>query len=43
MLVRAPPTIGAGHAGPVTRRIQELYFGLFNGKTHDKWGWLEPV
>ena len=35
--------IGAGHAGPVTRRIQELYFGLFNGKTHDKWGWLEPV
>ena len=35
--------IGAGHAGPVTRRIQELFFGLFNGKTQDKWGWLEPV
>ena len=35
--------IGAGHAAPVTRRIQELFFGLFNGKTQDKWGWLEPV
>ena len=35
--------IGSGKAGEVTRRLQELYFGLFNGKTHDKWGWLEPV
>jgi len=35
--------IGAGKAGRVTRRLQELYFGLFSGKTHDKWGWLEPV
>ena len=35
--------IGAGKAGRVTRRLQELYFGLFNGKTNDQWGWLEPV
>ena len=35
--------IGAGKAGRVTRRIQELFFGLFNGKTNDQWGWLEPV
>jgi len=35
--------IGAGKAGRVTLRMQELFFGLFNGKTHDKWGWLEPV
>ena len=35
--------VGAGKAGRVTRRLQELYFGLFSGKTHDKWGWLEPV
>ena len=35
--------VGAGKAGPVTRRIQELFFGLFSGKTADKYGWLEPV
>jgi len=35
--------VGAGHAGPVTRRIQELFFGLFNGKTADKHGWLEML
>jgi branched-chain amino acid aminotransferase len=27
----------------VTRRLQELYFGLFDGRTNDQWGWLEPV
>lgn len=35
--------VGAGVAGPVTRQIQDLFFGLFSGKTEDKWGWLEPV
>lgn len=35
--------VGAGKAGPVTRRLQELYFGLFDGRTRDQWGWLEPV
>ena len=35
--------VGAGKAGRVTRRIQDLFFGLFNGKTNDQWGWLEPV
>lgn len=35
--------IGAGKAGRVTRRLQELYFGLFDGRTNDRWGWLEPV
>jgi branched-chain amino acid aminotransferase len=35
--------VGAGKAGRVTRRLQELYFGLFDGRTHDKWGWLEAV
>jgi branched-chain amino acid aminotransferase len=35
--------VGAGKAGPVTRRLQELFFGLFDGKTTDKYGWLEPV
>ncbi len=35
--------VGIGRAGPVTRRVQELFFGLFNGKTEDKFGWLEYV
>ena len=35
--------IGTGKAGPITRRLQELFFGLFSGKTTDRWGWLEPL
>ena len=35
--------VGAGKPGAVTRRLQELFFGLFNGKTADKYGWLEKV
>jgi branched-chain amino acid aminotransferase len=35
--------VGAGKPGPLTRRLQELFFGLFNGKTADKYGWLERV
>jgi branched-chain amino acid aminotransferase len=35
--------VGAGKPGPVTHRMQELFFGLFSGKTKDQWGWLEPV
>jgi branched-chain amino acid aminotransferase len=35
--------VGAGKAGPVTRKLQELFFGLFDGRTPDKYGWLEPV
>ncbi len=29
--------------GPVTRRLQALFKGLFDGSTPDHWGWLEPV
>ena len=35
--------VGAGKPGPVTRRMQELFFGLFDGSTPDEHGWLEPV
>ena len=35
--------VGAGKAGAVTRRIQDLFFGLFDGRTADRHGWLEPV
>jgi len=36
-------TIGAGKRGPVTTAIQKEFFGLFNGETEDRWGWLEYV
>jgi branched-chain amino acid aminotransferase len=36
-------TVGKGTAGAITRRIQEAFFGLFDGTTEDVWGWLEPV
>lgn len=35
--------VGAGCRGPVTEQLQNAFFGLFNGKTEDKWGWLTPV
>jgi len=27
----------------VTERIQQAFFGLFDGRTEDKWGWLDYV
>ena len=36
-------TIGNGRCGPITAALQERFFGLFNGKTEDRWGWLDPV
>ena len=36
-------TIGNGSCGPVTKKLQDTFFGLFNGRTADSWGWLEPV
>jgi branched-chain amino acid aminotransferase len=35
--------VGAGGRGPVTRQLQDAFFGLFDGRTEDVWGWLEPV
>lgn len=35
--------VGEGRTGPLTKRIQELFFGLFDGSTPDRYGWLEPV
>ncbi len=34
--------IGDG-SRPITRRLQEAFFGLFDGRTADRWGWLEPL
>src|SRR4249919_3541007 len=35
--------VGTGKAGPVTRQMQALFFGLFDGTTPDTHGWLEPL
>ena len=35
--------VGAGKPGPVTRQIQDLFFGLFDGRTKDTRGWLDYV
>ncbi len=35
--------VGTGRRGPITETIQQAFFGLFNGQTADKWGWLDYV
>jgi branched-chain amino acid aminotransferase len=35
--------IGNGGCGPLTRQLQDSFFGLFKGSTTDQWGWLEPL
>ena len=35
--------IGIGKRGPITESLQKAFFGLFEGRTPDKWGWLEYV
>ena len=34
-------TIGNGGCGPVTKKIQDTFFGLFDGTTEDTYNWLE--
>lgn len=35
--------VGDGTPGPVTRSLQQAFFGLFDGRTHDRRGWLSYV
>ena len=35
--------IGNGACGPITARLQERFFGLFDGRTEDTRGWLDHV
>ena len=35
--------VGTGNPGPLTAKLQKLFFGLFDGSTPDKHGWLEYV
>jgi len=36
-------TIGKGHRGPVTEKLQTEFFGVINGTRPDRHGWLSPV
>jgi len=33
-------TVGAGVPGPITKALQQAFFGLFDGRTEDRWNWL---
>ena len=35
--------VGAGKPGPITKAVQEEFFGITSGKKPDKYGWLTPV
>ena len=35
--------VGTGMRGPITEKIQQAFFGLFDGRTQDRWGWLDHV
>jgi branched-chain amino acid aminotransferase len=35
--------VGEGRPGPVTKSLQNAFFGLFDGTTRDQWNWLEPL
>ena len=36
-------TVGEGKMGDVTRKLQDTFFGLFDGTTDDTHGWLEII
>ncbi len=35
--------VGSGTRGPITKAIQDMFFGIIKGKQQDKWHWLTPV
>jgi len=35
--------VGAGTRGPMTKQLQDAFFGLFSGRTADTRGWLEAL
>ncbi len=36
-------TIGHGRRGPITKAVHDAFFDLINGKSADRYGWLEYV
>jgi len=35
--------VGSGSRGPITKALQEAFFGMFDGSTEVPEGWLDPV
>jgi branched-chain amino acid aminotransferase len=35
--------VGSGKRGPLTKQLQDAFFGLFSGATKDSHGWLEDI
>lgn len=35
--------VGAGRRGPITRKLQDEFFGITEGRVPDRHGWLTPV
>ena len=35
--------VGEGKRGPITRRLQEEFFGIVRGEIPDRHGWLTPI
>jgi branched-chain amino acid aminotransferase len=35
--------VGDGKRGPITKAIQDVFFGIVEDNAPDKWGWLTPV
>lgn len=35
--------VGDGKRGPITKAIQDVFFGIVEDNAADKWGWLTPV
>ncbi len=35
--------VGIGAPGPITKRLSDEFFGIVNGTTLDRYGWLTPV
>jgi branched-chain amino acid aminotransferase len=35
--------VGSGTRGPITKSIQDIFFGIVRGDLPDKWNWLTPV
>jgi branched-chain amino acid aminotransferase len=36
-------TVGSGVAGPITKSLRKEFYGIVNGVTEDRFGWLTPV
>jgi branched-chain amino acid aminotransferase len=35
--------VGSGKPGPITKAVQEEFFGITSGRLPDRHGWLTPV